>query len=91
MMERPQLGTCLYMISYVSDRDPGLGHSIVRPVILCACYEGPPAEIFLKRTDGTTVWVRQDKLGSQVFTSAGEAAEAAAAWTEKLRESWRRL
>jgi hypothetical protein len=51
----------------------------------------PPAEIFLKRTDGTTVWVRQDKLGSQVFTSAGEAAEAAAAWTEKLRESWRRL
>ena len=50
-----------------------------------------PAEIFLKRTDGTTVWVRQDKLGSQVFTSAGEAAEVAAAWTEKLHESWRRL
>lgn len=43
MMERPQLGTCLYMISYVSDRDPGLGRYIVRPVILCACYEGPPA------------------------------------------------
>ena len=38
MMERPQLGTCLYM-----------------------------------------------------FTSAGEAAEVAAAWTEKLHESWRRL
>lgn len=55
MMERPQLGTCLYMISYVSDRDPGLGRYIVRPVILCAYYAGPPAEIFLKRTDGTTV------------------------------------
>ena len=91
MMEWPKLGTCLYMISYVSDRDPCLGRYIVRPVILCAYYEGPPAEIFLKRTDGTTVWVRQDKLGSQVFASAGEAAEAATAWTEKLRESWRCL
>ena len=46
MMERPQLGTCLYMISYVSDRDPGLGRYIVRPVILCACYEGPPRRDF---------------------------------------------
>ena len=52
MMERPQLGTCLYMISYVSDRDPGLGRYIVRPVIQRNVGNGGAVRFGLRQLQG---------------------------------------
>ena len=91
MTETPRLGDTLYYLQYVCTGNFATACYIGRPALYAATYAGPPVEMWLRFDSRSAVWVRESKLGSQVFTDETEAQQAAYRWTKRLRESWRSL